>query len=186
MTSFYTTEELKSIGFKSIGENVLISKKTSIYSPEKIEIGSHVRIDDFCILSGEIILHSYIHIAAYCGLFGQAGIEMENFTGLSPRCTLFSVSDDFSGEFLISPMTLSAHNHLIKGKIIVRKYSQIGTDCVLLPSVTIGEGCAIGAKSLVKESTEEWGIYVGLPAKRIKNRSKDLLKYIKDYNLEKL
>lgn len=39
MNSFYSREELKKIGFKSYGENVLISKKASIYSPEKIEIG---------------------------------------------------------------------------------------------------------------------------------------------------
>ena len=31
--------------------------------------------------------------------------------------------------------------------------------------------------SLVNKSTEPWGIYVGIPAKRIKDRSKDLLKF---------
>jgi len=182
MTSFYTPEELESIGFKTIGDNVLISKKASIYSPHMISIGSNVRVDDFCILSGEIILHSYIHIAAYCGLFGKSGIEMESFTGLSPRCTLFSVSDDFGGDYLISPMTNPLHNHLIQGKIIIKKYSQIGADCILLPAVTIEEGCAVGAKALVKDSTAPWGIYVGQPAKRMKDRSKDLLKYINEYS----
>lgn len=184
MTSFYTPEELDAIGFKAVGENVLISKKASIYSPDMISIGSNVRIDDFCILSGEIILHSYIHIAAYCGLFGKSGIEMESFTGLSPRCTLFSVSDDFSGSYLISPMTDSRHNNLIKGKITIKKYSQIGADCILLPSVTIEEGCAVGAKALVKTSTTPWGIYVGQPAKRIKNRNKELLNYINEYDCQ--
>lgn len=182
MTSFYTREELRALGFKAIGENVLISKKASIYGPENITIGSHVRIDDFCILSGEIILHSYIHIAAYCGLFGKSGIEMESFTGLSPRCTLFSVSDDFGGDYLISPMTKPEHNNLIKGKITIKKYSQIGADSILLPTVIIEEGCAIGAKCLVKKATEPWGIYVGQPAERIKDRSKDLLNYINEYS----
>ena len=51
MNSFYSKEELKEIGFKKYGENVLISRKTSIYNPEKIIIGNNVRIDDFCILS---------------------------------------------------------------------------------------------------------------------------------------
>lgn len=48
---FYTREELERIGFKSIGENVLISDKTSIYSPQNISIGNNVRIDDYCVLS---------------------------------------------------------------------------------------------------------------------------------------
>lgn len=184
MTSFYSPQELEEIGFKAIGENVLISRKAALYGTENISIGSNVRIDDFCILSGEITLHSYIHIGAYCGLFGKSGIEMENFTGLSPRCTLFSVSDDFGGEYLISPMTAPLHNNLIKGKITIKKYSQIGSDCILLPSVTIEEGCAIGAMTLVKSSTASWGIYAGQPARRIKDRSKELLKYINDYSTE--
>ncbi len=48
---FYTRKELERIGFKSIGENVLISDKTSIYSPQNISIGNNVRIDDYCVLS---------------------------------------------------------------------------------------------------------------------------------------
>ena len=84
MNSFYNIEELNEIGFKSVGKNVQISKKTSFYSPEQISIGNNVRIDDFCILSGNIILGSFIHIAAYSGLYaGNAGILMGDFSGIS-------------------------------------------------------------------------------------------------------
>ena len=69
-TSFYTDEELKEIGFKSYGKNVLLSRKTSIYGANNISIGNNVRIDDFCILSGNITLGNYIHIASACLLFG--------------------------------------------------------------------------------------------------------------------
>ncbi len=47
MNSFYSQEELKKIGFLSVGKNVLISKKASIYNPGVISVGNHVRIDDF-------------------------------------------------------------------------------------------------------------------------------------------
>jgi dTDP-4-amino-4,6-dideoxy-D-glucose acyltransferase len=53
---FYTEIELKQIGFKSIGENVLISKKCSIYGEQNISIGNRVRIDDYCILVGNITI----------------------------------------------------------------------------------------------------------------------------------
>ncbi|MDR2409353.1 MAG: acyltransferase, partial [Bacteroidales bacterium] len=55
MNSFFSKEELKDIGFKSVGDNVLISRKASFYSVSNISIGSNVRIDDFCILSGNIL-----------------------------------------------------------------------------------------------------------------------------------
>mgnify|MGYP001401232506 FL=1 len=37
VTSFLSREELMEIGFKSIGESVLLSRKASIYGPENIE-----------------------------------------------------------------------------------------------------------------------------------------------------
>ena len=62
---FYSESELKNLGFKKIGSNVLISKKASLYGVSQMEIGDNVRIDDFCILSGNIMLGSNIHISAY-------------------------------------------------------------------------------------------------------------------------
>ena len=58
MTSFYTEEELKGLGFRHIGNGVCISRKASIYGAQNISLGDHVRIDDFCILSGRIEIGS--------------------------------------------------------------------------------------------------------------------------------
>jgi acetyltransferase-like isoleucine patch superfamily enzyme len=172
--AFYTKAQLRKIGLKSFGENVLISDKASIYSPEMISIGSNVRIDDFCILSGEIILGNFIHISAYNALYGKGCIQMDDYTGLSPRCTLFSTSDDFSGEFMISPIAPIEHTNVLTGKIIIKRFSQIGAGSIILPNVTIEEGTAVGAMSLVKNNTSPWGIYAGCPVKLIKERSKGI------------
>ena len=69
MSSFYTVEELSSLGLKSYGHNVLISRKCSIYGAVNITIGDNVRIDDFCILSGNITIGSNVHISAYVSLW---------------------------------------------------------------------------------------------------------------------
>ena len=97
MTSFYSEEELAQLGLKSYGSNVLISRFASIYSPQTIEIGSNVRIDDFCILSGKIYIGDWCRVSAYCALYGSMGIVMEGFCGISPRSTILSATDDYSG-----------------------------------------------------------------------------------------
>ena len=175
---FLSREQLSEIGLKSFGDNVLISDKASFYSPGEITIGSNVRIDDFCIFSGNITLGNYIHISAYCALYGKFGIVMEDFTGLSPRCSLFSASDDFGGDYLISPMAPMEFTHVTGGTIYLRRFSQVGGGSIIFPDVTIAEGVAVGAMSLVKSNLEEWGIYAGIPAKKVKTRSKGLLNYI--------
>ncbi|MCX7696122.1 MAG: acyltransferase [Bacteroidales bacterium] len=172
MNSFYSKEELLSIGFKTVGENVLISRKASFYSPSEIEIGNHVRIDDFCILSGKIKLGNYIHISAQCALYGQAGITMEDFTGLSPGTIVFSATDDFSGEYLIGPMVPHSFRHVIEGHVFIKRFVQVGARSVILPGVILEEGCAVGAMSLITQSLEAWKIYAGIPARFIKERSR--------------
>ena len=178
MNSFYTVEELQDLGFKSIGKNVLISRKASIYSADKIALGDYVRIDDFCILSGNINLGSHIHISAYCALYGSNGITLEDYTGLSARCTVYSAVDDFSGDYLIGPMVDESKTNVTGGEVFIRRYSQVGAGCTIMPDVEIAEGVAVGAMSFVNKPLSEWTINAGVPARKIRERSKKMLHYI--------
>lgn len=176
MNSYYSSEELKEIGLKTVGENVLISRKTSIYGASNISIGDNVRIDDFSILSGNITLGNNIHIAAYCALFGgTAGIVMEDFSGMSSRTVIYAESDDYSGAFLTNPMIPDEYRNVVGGKVTLEKHVIIGTGTSIMPGVTIRCGTAVGSMSLVNKSLDEWGIYTGIPCKKMKDRDKNLL-----------
>ncbi len=179
--SFLSKGELKKMGFKKLGNNVLISKNACFYGIEQCEIGNNVRIDDFCILSGTIIIGNYVHISAYSVLYGKLGIEMEDFTGLSPRCTIFSASDDFSGEWLIGPMVPPKYTNIIGGKVIIRRFSQIGAGSIIMPGVTISEGVAVGAMSFVRQDLDGWKIYGGNPLKLIKPRNTNIIRISDDF-----
>jgi len=178
MNSFYAHDELILLGLKAVGENVLLSRKASIYSPSEIELGNNIRIDDFCILSGKICIGSFVHISAYAALYGKNGIFIDDYSGLSPRCILFSASDDFSGDYLIGPMVNPEFRNVKGGSIYIRKYVQVGATCVILPNVIVEEGVAVGAMSLVNKTLPAWGLYAGIPAKYIKKRSRKLLNYL--------
>ena len=177
-TSFYSPEELLSIGFKSLGEKCLISRNACFYGTSQIEIGDNVRIDDFCILSGNVVLGNNIHLSAYVCLYGNKGIVLEDYTGISARSTIYSAMDDFSGEYLVGPVHPSESTCVRGGKVIIKKYTQIGAHSLVFPNLTIGEGCMIGACSMVRHSLEPWGIYYGVPVARIKERGKGLLKFV--------
>ncbi|WP_278623012.1 DapH/DapD/GlmU-related protein [Parabacteroides gordonii] len=173
MNSFYTSQELEQIGFASIGKNVLISRKASIYSASSISLGSNVRIDDFSILSGKIIIGSNVHISAYVALYGSMGIFLQDFSGISARTTIYSAVDDFSGEYMVGPM--SPNTHVSGGPVIMEKYTQIGASCVVMPNIIIREGSVVGSMSFVNKTLDPWGVYVGIPVYKLKDRSKRLL-----------
>ncbi|MBU3179285.1 acyltransferase [Clostridium estertheticum] len=177
MSSFYGAEELQHIGFKTYGKNVLISKRSCVYSPQKISIGNNVRIDDFCILSGKINIGSYIHIAAYSVLYGgEDGIVLEDFANISSKVSVYSITDDYSGETMTNPMVSNDFKKITSGKVVIKKHVIIGSGCVVLPDITLEEGSAFGALSLINKNSEKWSINVGIPFKRIKDRSKNLTK----------
>ena len=175
-TSFYSDEELKQIGFASVGNNVSISRKTSIYTPERMNIGNNVRIDDYAVLSGNITIGDHVHIAVYVALFGgYNGIVLEDYAGISSNCVVYSETDDYSGEHMTNPTIPAPYRSVRGGLVTLKKHVLIGTGSSILPGVTIGEGTAVGSMSLVNRSLEPWGIYVGSPCRKIKERSRKLL-----------
>lgn len=177
--SFYSDEELVEMGFKSFGENVLISRRASIYKPEAISFGSHVRVDDFCLLSGGagITIGNYVHIAAYSALYGGAGITMGDFSGVAPRCTVLSESDDFLGRSLGGPTVPRKYKKtFISAPVIFGKHCAMGASSTVLPGVEFGEGSGCGAHALITKSCDPWTIHFGAPADRvIRRRSKRIL-----------
>jgi galactoside O-acetyltransferase len=170
-------EKLEEIGFKKLGKNVMISDKATIYSAQNIEIGDNVRIDDFCVLSPgkSLRIGSFVHIACFCSIIGKEEIVMEDFSGLSSRVSIYSSSDDYSGSFLTNPTVSSDYTNVYSAPVTLNTHVIVGAGAVILPGVVIGEGAAVGSMSLVSKSIPKWEIWGGSPAKKIKERKKDLL-----------
>ncbi len=161
---------------KKYGDDVFISKYVEIRRPKLIEIGSHSAIDTGFYCTTGVVIEDYVHVGPYVTCIGGANglLTMKNFAGFSAGCRIVCVSDEYLGEGLTGPMIPAE----LKGPIdfspvICERFSLLGTNCVVLPGVTLGEGSVVGANSLVTKSTEPWTIYVGSPARAIKIRRKD-------------
>ncbi|NBW97007.1 MAG: acyltransferase [Planctomycetia bacterium] len=176
--SFYAPDELATLGLRSCGEHVLISRKASLYNAGAIEIGSHVRIDDFCVLSagaGGITIGSFVHVAVYVSMIGAGRITLGDYSCLSGRVSIYSSNDDYSGIHLTNPMVPDRYRGVVSADVVVGRHALVGAGSVVLPGVTIGEGAAIGAMSFVRGDCAPFGIHAGVPARLIKARSRRLL-----------
>ena len=71
-----------------------------------------------------------------------------------------------------------------KKAIHIGKHVIIGANSIVFPGVQLAEGCSVGAMALVNKSTQPWGIYVGNPARRVKERKQDLLALEKEFLAE--
>ena len=172
--AFLTTGELTRMGFGSLGKNVLISDKASIYNPAGIHLGDAVRIDDFCILSAGpdgMYIGDFVHIACYCGLMGAGKITMEAFSGLSAKVMIYSSTDDYSGNTLTNPTIPAQYKNVYTAPVLLGRHVIVGANCIILPGTVIGDGAAVGSMSLVKGKLDSHYIYGGVPAKQLKERS---------------
>lgn len=184
---YLTDEQLAQMGFRSLGKNVRISDKAAIYNAEQIDVGDNSRIDDFCVISGKVRIGSYVHVAPHCLVAGGSeGITLEDFAGLAYYVQVFSQSDDYSGRSLTNPTVPAQYKNETKAAVHIGRHVIIGAGSIVFPGVTLAEGCSVGAMALVHKSTSPWGIYVGNPARRVKDRKTDLLsleaQFLKEQN----
>jgi dTDP-4-amino-4,6-dideoxy-D-glucose acyltransferase len=169
---------LETMGFARLGSDLHISDRASFYGCSNIALGNNVRIDDFCVLSagqGGIAIGDHVHIAVYSCLIGKGRITLSDFCNISSRVSIYSSSDDYSGATMTNPTIPERHKNVRHADVTVGKHVIVGSGSVILPGATLEEGVAVGALSLVKERCTAFGIYAGNPARRVRERKRDLL-----------
>ncbi|MFT4771999.1 MAG: acetyltransferase-like isoleucine patch superfamily enzyme [Cryomorphaceae bacterium] len=187
--AYLSKAELNEMGFANIGENVLISNKCSIYNPHLISVGNNVRIDDFAVISPSnesFEIGNFVHIATHCSLIGRASIKMKDFSGLSGRVSIYSSSDDYSGEFMTNPTVPEEYSNVISKPVQLGKHVIVGAGTVILPGVSIGDGSAISALALVNRDIPAGVISGGTPCRTIKPRKTGFLDLGKELNSRNL
>ena len=162
-----------------------ISPNAKLYG--NIVMGDNVRIDDFTILTGNITIGNNIHIACHCFFAGTDGIILGDYFQFAPRTTILTASDDYSGGSLVGPQIPDKFKPRLKrGKVIIGRHALIGINSTVMPGVTIGEGVSVGAYSFINKDLEAWGMYAGIPAKFLRERSKKMLELSQEFENEVL
>jgi galactoside O-acetyltransferase len=174
---------IEQMGFASVGNNVQLSDRASFYNTANISLGNNVRIDDFCVLSagaGGINIGNYIHIAVFSLLIGAGKIVLSDFCNISSRVSIYSSNDDYTGRTMTNPTLPSQYTGVTHADVFLGKHVIVGCGSVILPGITLEDGVAIGALSLVTKDCGSFGIYAGNPARRIKERQQGLLELEKE------
>jgi len=164
--------DVKNMDFKQVGENVRIYPGAKIIGCEHIYIGSNVIIDDFAFIyaTAPVYIGSYVHISSYASVLGGGVAVLEDFCNLSPGARVFSGSDDFSGAGLTNSTIPGEFRQVSRTFVHIGKFCMLGANSVVLPGVIVGEGSVVGAGGVVTGSIGSWGIHVGAPVRRVRER----------------
>ncbi|MBD2715727.1 acyltransferase [Microvirga sp. STR05] len=168
---------------KNCGDDVFISANVEIRRPALVSVGSHVAIDTGFYLTTAASIGDYIHIAPYSTIIGgaQGLVSMAHFSSMAAGCRVICGSDAHMGHGLVGPTVPEEYHDIITfAPVTFEKFASIGTNVVVMPGVTLGEGSVVGACSLVTKDTEPWTVYVGVPARPVKVRPREnMIEYAK-------
>jgi dTDP-4-amino-4,6-dideoxy-D-glucose acyltransferase len=182
-SAFLTDTEVRALGFAHVGRNVRVHCTAVLVNCGAMSLGDNIRIDPFVLISAgdEVRIGRNVHIAAYVSIVGAGSVELEDFVGLAQGVRLLSATDDFSGEHLTGPTVPDRFKAVRAAPVRIGRHTVVGAGTVILPGCNIGEGVSVGALSLVNQPLEPWRIYVGAPARAIRERSRNLLELEKLY-----
>lgn len=167
-----------------MGENVISSlkfcgKEVKLYPLCKIIRAEYAELDDYAkildytfIDAGESFkLGKYSIITWHCLVEGRAKTFIGDRCFIGPGSKLltstYSIKGYYSCEFLPEECFKIEY-----GDITIKDDAYLGANCTIMPGVTIGEGAVVGANTLVNKNLEPWGIYVGIPCKKIGERQR--------------
>ena len=134
----------------------MISRRASVYG--RLIIHETARVDDFAVLSGNISIQRYVHVACHCSIIGQ--VRLHEFSGLSGGVRLYAKSDDYSGAWMTNPTVPERFTRVHAAPIAIGRHAIIGANAVIMPGVTVGEGAAVGAGAFITRDVEPWTIVV--------------------------
>lgn len=131
----------------SCGDKFYAATGVSIYYPQNVKIGFSAR------------MNRNVFITA------RERIIIGNYVMIGPNVVINSGNHNFTS--VDRPMRLQGHS---SKQIIIEDDVWIGANAVILPGVTLGKGCIIGAGAVVTHNVSPYSIVGGVPAKLIKNR----------------
>lgn len=160
--------------FKKAGKNLKIFENAKIIKPEVIEIGDYSEIDDFSFIYGGkgIYIGRYVHISRFVSIIGGGELHLGDYSVLADGARILTGTDSYYGGARMSTCLPLEQRNLKVSFVRIKKDAFIGTNAIVHPGITIGEGAIIGSGSLVLKDVEPWSINVGNPCKMIKKRPK--------------
>lgn len=148
---------LSDVQTTNIGENTLVWQYTVIL--KDAAIGNNCNINCQVFIENDVIIGNNVTVKPGVQLWD--GIRIEDNVFIGPNVTFtndrYPRSKQYPEEFQ---------------QTIVKKGASIGANATILGGITIGEHALIGAGSVVTKNVPANELWVGNPAKKLKNINK--------------
>ena len=164
----YISNPIVLFRIKKVGKRIDIRRGLDIKSPQNIYLGNDVRIGRMSRLSsyegGRISIEDNCYIGQFFTVLAGGNVTIKRNTLIASFVAVVGENHSMNPEAGIG----YGKQRLIKQDVEIGENCWIGEKVMILPGVTVGNWCIIGAGSVVNKSIPAYSIAVGNPAKVIK------------------
>lgn len=156
----------------SIGRRVKVYEHALILRPLSVVLEDDVRIDAFTRIEGGQFtwIGKGTHIASFSSILGGGECIIGAYCAIAQGVRI--ITGVGHPLYMEMPCLLPQDDvhHVKRGKVVIGDYVFIGTNCIIHQGITIGEGAAISAGSIIGQDVPPWSIVAGNPARVIGKR----------------
>jgi len=160
------------------GRNVNIGSFTTIM--RDVEVGDNVDIQSYVLLKPGTKIGSDCYIDSYVLSSGACTIGNNvilRYRTVIARNVIIEDNNFFTAG--VKTIFLDQSAQATPTPLIIKEGSFFGDNSIIMGGITVAENCIIGACSFVNKDTKPGGVYVGIPARRLRDVRKDELWYNK-------
>ena len=170
--------KIKTSGVKSVGNNVIAVPNLTLFGKDKIKIGDSCYFGPDCRIEAwkkynkksydpiiEIGEDVRINSTCHIGAINKVIIGKQTLLGSHVMIIDHSHGNNSIEEMSIHPSERDLYS---KGPIIIGERCWICENVTILPNVSIGDECIIGANSVVTKDMPSRSVIVGNPARIVK------------------
>ena len=127
------------------------------------DCGISIRVKHNADVSPNIKLGDYSELGQHCLI--HAGVSIGSNVIMGPSVKIYTRNHNFARK----DIPIANQGKLTKPTVIGDDV-WIGANVIILPGVSVGKGCVLGAGSVISKDIPEYAVVVGNPAKIIKFR----------------
>ena len=156
------------------GDNFKIGNFNTIQS--KVTVGNNVKVENYALLKSDTIIGNDCYVDSYVLTSGACRIGNNvqlRYQTIIARNVMVKNNCFFCAGVKTIYLNQSAKQS--STPLIIKSGNFFGDNVIVMSGITVAENCIFGAGAFVNKDTDPMGVYVGIPAKRIRDVKKEEL-----------
>ena len=142
---------------------------------DNVEICNFVLLKDGTKMGNNCYVDSYVLSSGNCSIGDRVVMRYRTVIARNVQ-----IEDDVFFTAGVKTIFLDHKRQATVKPLVIKRGCYFGDNCIIMGGITVAEKCIIGAGAFVNKDTEPSGVYVGTPARKLRDVTEDELGHMRN------